>query len=100
MPLPLGPAARGYEECKLLNGIAAISDVTNDLYVPSDPRLTTGSHTPVSIRAVTAAGTSITSIAVACSSRSFWGRPSHRLAFKVKDRAANLADATRQGKPN
>jgi len=41
--LLLGPAARGYESSKLLNGIAAVADVITDLYVTSDPRLTTGS---------------------------------------------------------
>src|SRR5271170_6004608 len=45
-------AAQGYEKCKLPNGIAAIADVTTDLYVISDPRLTTGSEcAPVSKRA-------------------------------------------------
>jgi hypothetical protein len=39
----LGPAARGYELSKLLNGIAAVADVITDLYVTSDTRLTTGS---------------------------------------------------------
>jgi hypothetical protein len=38
----LGPAARGYVTSKLLNGIAAGADVITDLYVTSDPRLTTG----------------------------------------------------------
>jgi hypothetical protein len=36
------PAARGYETSKLLNGIAAVEDVTTDLYVTSDPCFSTG----------------------------------------------------------
>jgi hypothetical protein len=39
----LGPAARDYQLSKRLNGIAAVADVITDLYVTSDPRLTTGS---------------------------------------------------------
>ena len=34
-------AARGYETSKLLNEIAAIADVITDLYVTSDPCLST-----------------------------------------------------------
>jgi hypothetical protein len=40
--LLLEPAARGYKKSKLLNGIAAEANVTNDLYVTSDPCLSTG----------------------------------------------------------
>ena len=40
--LLLEPVARGYETSKLLNWIAAEADVTTDLYVTSDPCLSTG----------------------------------------------------------
>jgi hypothetical protein len=36
------PEARGYEESKLLNEIAAGADVITDLYVTSDPCFSTG----------------------------------------------------------
>src|SRR4051794_21392206 len=55
------PAARGYETSKLLNGITAEADVTTDLYVTSDPRLSTGlSEHQCRVRTVAAAGTSRT----------------------------------------
>ncbi len=40
--LLLGSAAQGYETSKLLNGIAALADVTTDLYVTSGLCLSTG----------------------------------------------------------
>src|SRR5260370_24622803 len=49
LPL-LGPAARGYESSKLLNGIAAVADVITDLYVTSNhplpPRSSSSNLTP------------------------------------------------------
>jgi hypothetical protein len=40
--LLLGSAAQGYETSKLLNGIAAVADVTTDLYVNLGPMLLDG----------------------------------------------------------